>query len=120
MSDAAQVSGYWRGQFQVEIWAGRIGWEWRNWERAGQPVEGFSKAEIVQMDDQIDGTAPAHPTVPVDELGPGDRENSLRGVPLALVVGIGLGAAKLEHRGQRDAAQLVSPFADRREVHRQN
>src|SRR5881392_2272194 len=120
MSDAAKLSGIWPGQFQVEFWAGLIGLSDRSWEMAGQPVEGFFEAAVVQMDDQIDGATPAAPAVPVDELRPGDREDSLRGMPLTLVVRIGLGAPNPEHRGQRDGPQLISPFADRLEVHRRN
>jgi len=85
---------------------------------AGQPVEGFVKAEVVQMDDQIDGAAPTETAVPVEELGAGDRKDALRGVPFMLVVGIGLRAGDLEHRSQREGAQLVSLFADPGEVHR--
>jgi len=39
---------------------------------ARQPVEGFFETELVQMDDQVDSAAPAHPAVPVDKLGTGD------------------------------------------------
>ena len=84
---------------------------------AGQPVEGFFKADVVQMDDQIDGAAAADPAVPVDELGTGDREDTLGRVPLALVVRIALGAPNPEDRAQRDGPQLISEFPERAPEH---
>ena len=53
MSDAAELSGVWRRQFQTRSGKGLIDWGCRNWKMAGQPVEGFFEAEVVQMDDQI-------------------------------------------------------------------
>lgn len=117
MSDATQSSGIWRGQFQTGFGKGLIGWGCRMGKMAGQPLEGFVETELVQMDDQVDGAATAHPAVPIHELGAGDRQDSLRGLPLGLVERIGLGAPDPKHRGQRDGPQLISSFPNLLVVH---
>jgi hypothetical protein len=53
---------------------------------------------MVQVHHQIDGPTAAHTAIPVHELGSGDREDPLGGVPFALIVSVGLGSAQAEHR----------------------
>ena len=74
-----------------------------------QPVQSFSEAAVVQVNDQINGSAATASMVPVDELGPVDREDSPAGMPLGPVERIGAGSPEPEHRFQSEgleAAQL--------------
>ena len=69
-----------------------------------EPLEGVGKAELVQMDDEVNGAAPADTPVPVEELGAAHGQDALGGVPFAGVAGIGLGAGKSQDVFQRDGA----------------
>ena len=77
----------------------------------GQPIDGSLEVQVVQMDDQVNGPAAAPPQCPVHELGAGDREHARRGMPLAAVVAVGLGAAQGQHPFQGNGPQALGQFA---------
>ena len=79
---------------------------------SSEPLDRLFEAEVVQVDDQVDGAAAAGAAVPVHELGSGDREDTLWGVPLALIVWVGLSCAATEHRFQRNSSDLVGEVSD--------
>ena len=54
-----------------------------------QPIQGFSEAAVVEVNDKINGPAAAASAIPVDKLGAVDRKDSPRSMPLAQVVAVG-------------------------------
>jgi len=76
-----------------------------------QPLQGLAKAQPVEVHHQVDGaTAPAS-EVPVDELGPGDREHALWGVPLVGIGTVRFSARAAQHGGQGERPHPVGPLA---------
>ena len=61
-----------------------------------QPLQGLAKTQLMQVDDQVNGTAAALSSVPVHEPGSGDGEHAPAGVPLVRFVTVGLGATELQ------------------------
>ena len=90
-----------RRQTQVGVGGGRG-------EMAGQPMQGVLEAGTVQMDDQIDGAAAAHPAAPVHEFGAVDREDPLRRMPLVPVGRIASSPPERKDRRQGDGSPGVS------------
>ena len=82
-----------------------------------EPCNGAFEVQSVEVDDQVDGPAPAGVAVPVHELAPGDRDHSLGGMPPDLVVGVQLGVDGKEHGWQGDAPGTVSLFTHSLKVH---
>src|SRR5580704_5811499 len=82
-----------------------------------EPLDGVLEAQMVQVDDQVNGAAPANTAVPVHEFGAGDRERSLRGMPLELVEAIRMGSPDPEHRFQGDGPKLIRSLSDLLEGH---
>ena len=98
MTDALKIAGIRDRLEEVGLEKRSVGQRrYRNGKTLSEPLKGFGKAQMGQMDRQIDGAAAANATVPVHEFGAGDRENALGCMPLARVVAILLGAPGLEH-----------------------
>ena len=57
-----------------------------------QPIQSFSEATVIEVNDQINGSAAADSAIPIDELGAFDREDSPGSMPLELVMPIGSGS----------------------------
>gem|GEM_PF-4355164 len=72
-----------------------------------QPLERAAEAYLLDMHDQIDGTAAPDTKVPVDELGAGDGENAAVRAPLGRVGGIRGGVQGCQNQGQRQGTQAI-------------
>ena len=65
------------------------------------------EAATAQVQDQVDGAASPDTLGPVHELGAGNREGAVIGVPFVRVAGVGQSAAKPENRRQRNRPQAI-------------
>ena len=115
---APELVRLWRRYGQSRLLGdGSLLWRDGLWESQPQPLDRLLKTKTVQMDHQIDSPATTAATGPVHELGPGDRQHSLRGVPLMTVVAVGLSAAEAQDRFQGDEADLLGQVPELRPGH---
>ena len=82
-------------------------WGYRSGKVLRQPVDGRFEVQAVQMDDQVDGATATPATVPVHELGAGDREHARCGMPFVFVVWIALTAAQRQDQFQGNGPELI-------------
>ena len=75
-----------------------------------KPLDCRLEAATAQVQDQVDGAASPDTLGPVHELGAGNREGALIGVPFVRVAGVGQSAAKSENRRQRNRPQAIHPL----------
>ena len=79
----------------------------RIWKMVREPLPRFFKAAAVQVHNQIDRATSPPSLGPVHELGAGNRQGPLGGMPFVGVMAVGSGAAKLENRWQRNRPQPI-------------
>jgi hypothetical protein len=102
MLNLGKVSWFWRRQVQEGL-SGR----WRSWNtREGkvllQPTQGLGKGQLMEVNDQINGTASALVLMPVEELGSAHGKHAPLGAPFAPIEGIRDGVGDFQDWVQRD------------------
>ena len=82
-----------------------------------KPVEGSLETKDLEVHDQVDGPTAAMALFPVEELHAGDREDPLGGMPLGVVVAVGLGSDGPQYGVQGDGPQSIGTLSNRVETH---
>ena len=95
---------------------------WADGGRADRevPLEPLDRRDAIdggEVHHQVDGPAAGVAAVPVRELGAGDRQRPLFGVPFGLVLPVALGPAEQQHVLQRHDSRRGGTSAEVVEVH---
>ena len=106
-----------RGFFARSVRGGFVAGKRTGREVPFQPFKRCAEVDTSQVHHQVDRPAAALATAPVRELGAGDRQGALFGVPFGLVVPIPLRPAERQHGLQRHRPDRGGAPAELVEVH---